>query len=168
VTDDAIDSYRWLPHSMAAYYREMDLPRQEPIPFAKFAKPLREAKIAAITTGGVHLKDDRPFDIHREQREPAWGDPSFRLLPQDIDTGQVSISHLHYNHEDALADLDVLLPLPLLRRFAAEGEIGGLTPRHYSFMGFQLNPKELLDNYLPDVVETLREDGADAVVLTPA
>lgn len=163
-----IDSYRWLPRGLAAYYRDMDLPREDPIPFTRLDKPLSECTVAAITTGGVHLKDGRPFDVEREEREPSWGDPSFRVLPADVDTEQVSVSHLHYDPDDALSDLDVVMPVPLLRRFVTEGKIGGLTARHYSFMGFQLDPTELLERHLPEVIENLREDAADAVILTPA
>lgn len=162
------DSYRWLPRSLAAYYQGMDLAREDPIPVAPLGKPLSECKIAVITTGGVHLDDDRPFDLERERREPSWGDPSFRVLPADVDGGRVAVSHFHYNPEDALADLDVLFPVPLLRHLAEEGEIGAVTARHYSFMGFQLEPKALLEDHLPRVIENLREDEADAVILTPA
>jgi D-proline reductase (dithiol) PrdB len=105
--------------------------------------------------------------MEREEREPNWGDPSYRVLPADVETDQISIAHLHYNEDDALADMDVVLPVPLLRTFVSEGTIGGLTARHYSFMGFQLDPDELLDNYLPEVIDKLREDAADAVILTP-
>lgn len=162
-----VDSYRWLPRSLASYYRDMDLPRREPIPFAQLEKPVAECTVAAITTGGVHLKGERPFDVEREEREPNWGDPSYRVLPADVETDQISVAHLHYNEDDALADMDIVLPVPLLRRLASEGMIGGLTPRHYSFMGFQLDPSQLLNDHLPEVIEKLREDGADAVILTP-
>ena len=163
-----IDSYKWLPRSLAGYYKNLQLPVEDPIPFTPLRKPLSDSNIAAITTGGVHLTVDRPFDLERERREPAWGDPSYRVLPADVETGDVAVSHLHYNPADALADLDVVLPVPLLRRFAQNGIIRGVTRRHYSFMGFQLDPSELLDTYLPQVIDSLREDEADAVILTPA
>ncbi len=162
-----VDSYRWLPRSLASYYRDMDLPQADPVPFTRLDKPVAGCTVAAITTGGLHLKDDRPFDVEREEREPSWGDPSYRVLPADVDTDQISVAHLHYNEDDALADMDIVLPLPLLRRFASERTIGGLTARHYSFMGFQLDPKELLESYLPEVIDQLHKDGADAVILTP-
>ena len=162
------DSYRWLPRSLAAYYQGMDLEPQDPIPFAPLGKPLDECKITVITTGGVHLDDDRPFDLERERREPSWGDPSFRVLPADVDSDRIAVSHFHYNPDDVLADLDVLVPVPLLRRLVDEGDVGAVTARHYSFMGFQLQPEALLKDHLPRVIENLREDEADAVILTPA
>ena len=123
--------------------------------------------MAAITTAGVHLADD-PFDLERERREPAWGDPSFRVLPRDVGSDDVRVSHLHYNHSDVLEDLDVAFPVPLLRKFETEGRVGRVADRHYSFMGFQLDPAELLERHLPKVIASLREDAVDAVVLTPA
>ena len=164
----AVDSYRWLPRSLAAYYREMDLARREPIPWTAPSKPLAKSTVAALTTGGLHLKGDRPFDAERERREPAWGDPTYRVIPGDVRSGDVSVSHLHYDAADVLEDINVLLPVPLLRKMRAEGRIGEIAPRHYSFMGFQLEPAELLDEHLPEVIAALKSDAVDLVVLTPA
>lgn len=162
------DSYRWLPRSLASYYRAIELEEHQPPPFARLRKRVAQSRIAAITTGGVHLKDDRSFDLDRERQQPTWGDPSFRVLPADVATSDIAISHLHYNPDDALADLDVVLPVPLLRKLVGEGVVGDVTRRHYSFMGFQLDPRSLLVDHLPKVIAMLREDHADAVVLTPA
>ncbi len=163
-----VDSYRWLPPALAAYYRALDLPRQDPRPWATLSKPLRECRVAAVTTAGVHLGADEPFDLDRERREPTWGDPSYRVLPRDVSSDDVQISHLHYDTSDAKEDLDVVLPVPLLRQFESEGVVGEVAPRHYSFMGFQLDATELLERYLPEVISQLRDDAVDAVVLTPA
>lgn len=168
MSDSPIDSYRWLPRSMAAYYQALEVPQADLIPFTPLEKPLEATRFAAITTGGVHLTSDQPFDLERERQEPTWGDPTFRVLPADVSTEDVAISHLHYNRDDALDDLDVVFPVPLLRSLADTGTIGDITPRHYSFMGFQLDPTELLERHLPRVVEHLREDAAEAVILTPA
>ncbi len=163
-----MDSYKWLPRSLTSYYQGMDLPVRDPIPFTPMRAPIRESSVAVVTTAGVHLATDDPFDVERERREPAWGDPSFRVLPRDVGSDEVQISHLHYDPSDSLQDLDVSFPVPLLRKFEAEGQIGRLADRHYSFMGFQLDPTELLERHLPKVIASLREEAVDAVVLTPA
>lgn len=163
-----VDSYRWLPRGLAAYYQGLDLPRRDPVPWTPPRRPPAEATVAVVTTAGVHLKDDRPFDLDRERREPQWGDPSYRMLPRGVATDDVSIGHLHYDNSDALADLDVVFPVPLLAKLESEGRIGRVASRHYSFMGFQLDPAGLLQRHLPEVVEKLREDAVESVVLTPA
>ncbi len=164
----SVDSYKWLHRSLASYYRDQDLPVRDPVPFTPLDKPLSGATVAVITTAGAHLVTDEPFDVEREKREPSWGDPSYRVLPKTVKSGDVRFSHLHYKPEDALSDLDVLFPVPLLREFAKEGRVGRVAERHYSFMGFQLDPRVLLEEHLPKVIASLQEDGVDAVVLTPA
>jgi glycine/betaine/sarcosine/D-proline reductase family selenoprotein B len=146
----------------------MDLPRQDPVPWAPLPKPVKESRVAVVTTAGVHLADDTPFDLDRERREPMWGDPSYRVLPHSVVSEDVAFSHLHYDSSDAKEDLDVVLPVPLFRRFQEEGIVGEVAPRHFSFMGFQLDTTELLDVHLPEVISQLRKDAVDAVVLTPA
>ena len=163
-----VDSYKWLPRSLAAYYQGLELKRREAVPFARLDKPLSRSTVAVITTAGVHLTDDDPFDVDRERREPAWGDPSYRVLPGSVTAEDVGISHLHYDPSDAREDLDVVFPVPLLRKLKVEGRIGRVAERHYSFMGFQLDPTALLENHLPNVIGSLREDVVDAVILTPA
>lgn len=163
-----MDSYRWLTPTLAAYYRSLDLQREDPLPWSRLSKAMKECRIAVVTTAGVHLASDAPFDLDRERREPVWGDPSYRMLPREVDSHDIEVSHLHYDASDAKEDLDVVLPVPLLRQLESEGVVGDVAPRHYSFMGFQLNPSELLDRYLPEVMSQLREDAVDAVVLTPA
>lgn len=163
-----VDSYRWLSPALAAYYRSLDLPRQDPLPWTHPSKPIEQSQVAVVTTAGVHLATDESFDLERERREPVWGDPSYRVLPRNVDSGAVAFSHLHYDASDAESDLDVLFPVPLLRRLASEGVVGEVAPRHYSFMGFQLDATELLDRHLPEVIAHLRRDAVDAVVLTPA
>lgn len=165
---DRIDSYRWLSPALASYYQALDVPRQEPVPWTPLRMPVAECKVAVITTAGVHLRSDTPFDLERERREPAWGDPSYRVIPSDATSADIAISHLHYDRSDAEEDVDVVLPVPLLRKFTSEGVVGSIAPRHYSFMGFQLDATELLERYLPEVIPKLREDAVDAVVLTPA
>ncbi len=50
------------------------------------------------------------------------------------------------------------------------GEIGSLAPTHYSFMGYQGNPRktdEWENHYGPQMAARMREEGVDAVLLTP-
>ena len=48
------------------------------IPWKKLDKSLRECKIVLITTGGIHLKSDKEFDLN----DPN-SDSSFRRIPYD-------------------------------------------------------------------------------------
>ncbi|HEX5854164.1 MAG TPA: selenoprotein B, partial [Thermoanaerobaculia bacterium] len=69
---------------MATYrYRTL-----HPVPFARLRKPLREARVALVTTGGVSLPSQAPFDVGMK-----GGDASFREIPADADLAALGISH---------------------------------------------------------------------------
>ncbi len=77
-----VDSFKFLPGSIAAYYRNLPVQREEPVPFTPLGKPLEQCRFALVTTAGIYHKGkEPPFDAEREKREPMWGDPSFRRIP---------------------------------------------------------------------------------------
>lgn len=152
----------WLPARWARRHRFVE---GQDIPWAPFSRPLAKATIALVTTAGVHLKSQEPFDM-----DDPDGDPSFRVLPCDARSEALTITHKYYDHSAADRDLNVVLPLDRLRELEAEGLIGGMAPFVYGFMGHIDGPhlKTLVERAAPDVARRLRGDGADAVVLTPA
>lgn len=163
-----VDSFKWLPGSIAAYYRNLPVEREEPIPWTPLAKPPSRCRFALVTTAGIYVQGhEPPFDTEREEREPAWGDPSYRTIPRDTPQDRIRASHLHINNRDLLADVNIVLPLERFRELEKAGEIGSLAPTHYSFMGFQMNTTEWRQRYAPEVAERLRQEEVDAVFLTP-
>ncbi len=130
------------------------------LPFAFPKKPLAQSKLALVTTGGVHLSGQPRFDID----DPA-GDCSYREIP----TGAQQLTWTHaYHRPDEGSDLDAVFPLWALRELDAEGEIGSLNTRHFSFMGAIHDPGPLVEATAPEVAQKLTEDAADAVLLTPS
>ncbi len=55
-----------------------------------------------------------------------------------------------------------------LSELAHEGVVGRPAPRHYSIMGYILDATVLVTETMPAIVERLRSDAVDAVVLVPA
>jgi len=49
----------------------------------------------------------------------------------------------------------------------ARGVLGGVAPSHYSFMGALRDVAKLESESGPEVARRLRDEGADAVLLTP-
>lgn len=135
------------------------------IPFASVTKPLSAARVALITTGGVHLRDQSPFDMDNPD-----GDATYRAIPAAADVASLTITHKYYNHSDADEDINVLFPLPLLRELAMKGVIGAAAPRHFSFMGHIEGAQLPILNRetAPEVAAKLRADGVDFAFLTPA
>lgn len=164
-----VDSYRYLPRSMRAMYENV-APLDEPPVFAPLRKPLRQCRVALLTSAGVYLKDSQPpFDVERERQEPTWGDPTFRVIPADVRQDQVGATHLHINTADILEDVNVVLPIRAFRRLEAQGVIGELADEHYSFMGYQersLASWRTLQG--SQLAAHLKERAVDVLLLAPA
>jgi D-proline reductase (dithiol) PrdB len=145
---------------MATYrYRTVD-----PIPFARPRKPLREARVALVTTGGVYAPGQDPFD-----EEKKGGDFSFRVLPREIEIATLGIAHKSdaFDQTGFRADRNLGFPLDRLREMEAEGTIGGLAPRALSFMGSISAPGRLVKETVPEAAALLEADGVDVALLVP-
>ena len=127
------------------------------IPYTPFTGALQESRIGVVTTAGVHLRTQPPF-------VPA-GDTSFRLIPADATTDQVTITHDHYDHADARADCNCVLPLDVLRELVSERRIGSTTPEYVS-MGFSQAMREIKEKVAPEIAAVVRRWKPDAVLLT--
>ena len=164
-----VDSFKFLPGSIAAYYRNLPVQRVDPVPWTPLLKPLSEARFALVTTAGIHVQGMEPeFDKEGERRNPGWGDPSFRRIPRDVRPGQIGTSHLHLNNRDIAADLNIELPVHRFAELEAEKVIGSLAPTSYSFMGYQPDTREWREKYAPEVAGLMKDEAVDAVLLTPA
>jgi hypothetical protein len=76
--------------------------------------------------------------------------------------------HLHVSSADVLADHNVALPIDRLAELAAAGVVGAVAPEHVSVMGYQERSLQgWRDSTLPEVVDMLRGEAADGVVLAP-
>ena len=165
----SIDSYRVLDFGSRQVMKAWTA-RQEHdvIPFTPLVKPLRECTIALVSTAGIALNDDEPFDQDRERRDPWWGDPSFRVIPLDTTEQDVRLYHMHIDPRFGQADLDVVLPMRRLEELAREGIVGRPAAMHYSLMGYILEPTVLVEETAPTIAEKLRAADVDAVALVPA
>ena len=166
-----VDSFKFLPRLIETFYRSVEIDPPGEIPWTPLAKPLRECTFGLVTSGGLHPRGAEPFDLEREQAEPTWGDPTYRAIPVDLPQEQLRVSHLHYNPRSVELDRNVLLPVDRFRELAAAGEIGGLAPQAYSFMGYQGFPPDTTawrETYGPQVAGFLKDQGVDCVLLTPS
>lgn len=144
----------------------MEKPR--PIPWTPLTKPLSECNVALLSSAGIALKDDQPFDQEGERQNPWWGDPTYRIIPKTATEKDVRLYHLHIDPSPAEQDLNCLFPLQRLQEMESSGRIGRMTERHYSIMGYILKPERLLRETVPAMIHNLKEDMADVVVLVPA
>jgi D-proline reductase (dithiol) PrdB len=148
---------RDLPPDYAESLRNLPLP-EFPSTSWMPGPALREARVAIVTTAGLHRASDPKF---------AGGSADYRLLPADLDYAELTMSHVSVNFDRSgfQQDVGTVLPLEHLKEMAASGEIGSVARWHYSFMG-ATDPTRMVDT-APEVARLLRDDGVNAVVLVP-
>ncbi len=133
-------------------------------PGARLKKPLRETRVAVVTTAAYFRPDQPPFDT-----SIRGGDYSYRVIPLDTDLSTLRMAHKSHAFDirGIASDKNLALPLDRLKSLAEEGVIGSVAPRHFSFMGSIMAPGRLIANTAPEVARMLLEDAVDAVLLTP-
>ena len=119
---------------------------------------LAESKIAMITTAALHRRDDPPF---------RFADTGYRVIPDDIDRAELIQSHISVNFDRThyQRDLNVVLPLDRMRELADAGEIGGVSPTHYSVLG--ATEAFLLEPSAAEMAQRMHDEGVDAALLVP-
>lgn len=134
------------------------------IPWTPVTKPLSDSKVAIVTTAGVHLKSQNPFDMLDKM-----GDPEYRELPAGARREEYTITHDYYDHRDADRDINIVFPLDRLREMKEAGEIGSLAGANYGFMGHidGSHIERLIKKTAPEVARKLKKAGVDVVLLTP-
>lgn len=119
---------------------------------------LRRARIAVISTAGLHRRSDPPFGV---------GDTGYRLIPADSDADELVMSHISTNFDRTGFQMDrnMVLPLGRLRELAAEGYIGSVADYHYSLMG--ATDPTLMERSARNIGALLKRDRVNAVLLVP-
>jgi D-proline reductase (dithiol) PrdB len=138
------------------------------VPWTPLRAPLAQATVAFVSSAGVALPSQPPFDQAGERRNPWWGDPSYRCIPRTTRTGEAHLYHLHIDTSFGERDLNCVLPVERLAELEAAGEIGRSAPTHYSFMGYLLRPEEFLRTSVPSMIERMHGEGVDVALLAPA
>lgn len=167
---NVVDGFRFVPPALRAWLSQ-EIPTGPfagYIPWTELQKPAKELTFSLMTSAGINIKGDPPFDMEREKREPMWGDPTCREIPKYITETDIDVNHLHINTSYIKQDINVMLPVERFKEFEEEGVIGRLAPSCYSYYGFQLDASELLDKAMPKVAAKMSEEGVEAVLLTPA
>jgi hypothetical protein len=134
-------------------------------PFQPLRKPLAQSRVTIVTTAA-------PFDPARGDQGPGAkynGAAKFFQVyaGETVKDHDLRISHIAYDRMHTSAkDSGTWFPLPQLRRAAAEGRIGELTPR---FFGAPTNRSHRVttDIDAPEILARCKADNVDAVILVP-
>lgn len=150
----------WLRATLKVYpWRRLD-----PVPLARSKRPLADARVALVTSAGIVVDGQPPFDM-----SVRGGDASFRVIPGDVDIDRLGEFHRSrsFDHAGISADRNLALPLDRLRELASDGTIGTVAARHLSFMGSITAPGRLVRESAPAAAQLLVDDQIDIALLVP-
>ncbi len=142
----------------ARHLRDKDCPEFETAPFVA-GPPLRERRVAIVTTAGLHRRDDKNFDL---------SDLGYRIIPGDVRLEDLVMTQASVNFDRTgfQQDINVVFPLDRLREMHGLGEIGSIANFHYAFNGAGQLPTAF-EPTGREVGRMLKEDGVNAAILVP-
>ena len=146
-----------LPAAMAKRLAELECPDFKTRPWVE-GPPLSQRRVAVVSSAGLVVRGEKVF---------RGRDPDYRVIPSSTAPDELLISHISINFDrnGFQEDWNVVFPLDRLNEMAAEGEIGSVAATHYSFMG--ATDPVLMEDYAHEVAGRLKQDGVDAVLLSP-
>ncbi len=153
-----------LSFTLRTFLRAYRWRRLDPVPAAQLDKPVSRCRVALVTSAGLVVPGERPFD-----EAVKGGDYSYRVIPRDADVQSLEEHHRSgsFDHAGIEADRNLGLPLDRLRELEAGGEIGEVAPRHLSFMGSITAPGRLVKRTAPEAAALLVADQVDVALLVP-
>lgn len=150
--------------SLRLFLRAYRWRRIDPVPWTPLAKPLARCRLALVSSAGLVLPDQEPFD-------PAvrGGDPTFREIPADADPRSLVDSQRSrsYDHDGIHRDANLAFPLERVRELEQRGRIGSVNRRHLSCMGSITATARFVRETAPEAARLLVEDGVDVAILVP-
>ena len=134
------------------------------VPWTPLARDLSDSTVAIVTTAGLHLRDDKPFD-----RDHPGGESTYRVIPSDSDPANIVQSHfsIGFDRTAIYRDINITFPIDRVREMVEQGKIGSLAPNHYSFMGALRDCTIVAEQTGPEVAQRLKDEGVNLVFLTP-
>ena len=144
------------------YYRALGYPNDyrwahnETAPFTRLKRPLKDAKIAIVTTSYPEdWSDDDP--------------PGGEVWSHSVAEAPANLynRNLAWDKESThTKDRETYLPLLAMQKLAAKGVIGGLTERFHS-VPTDYSHRRTNEHDAPNILNRLIKDGADAALLVP-
>lgn len=131
----------------------------DPPPWQPLLKPLSQVRLGLVASGGIYVTGQVAFHYK--------DDTSLRVIPTNVPTADLRVTHFAYDLTDARHDPNVVFPIDPLRHLVATGFLGGLAEHAYTFMGGIYSTRRLTEELLPDLTARLFAQNMDAVLLVP-
>ncbi len=120
--------------------------------------PLSERRVAIMSSAALQKRDDRSLRL---------GDIDYRVIPGDLDSGDLVMGHVSTNFDRTgfQQDVNVVFPIDRLRELSNDGVIGSVADYHYSFMG--ATDPSLMAPTVEQLAPLLKKDSVNALLLVP-
>ncbi len=133
------------------------------VPFTPMAKPVREARIAIVTTAAPYnpaAGDQGPWASYNANAKFT------RVYSTPIDPApDLRISHVGYDRKHTSAeDVNAYLPLQRAKEAAAAGRVGHLNERLYAVPTLR-SQRLTTERDAPEILQLCREDRIDGAIL---
>ena len=145
--------------AMRKFASSMPVPEFEETHFVT-SKPLSQAKVAIVTTAGLHRENMPGFEI---------GDSDFHYetLARHIRDLQLGHHSVNFDRGGFAADFNVVYPIDRLEELAIAGVIGAVAENHYAFAGNQsATVSEIRLDSGPHCAGKMLAENVDVVLLT--
>ncbi len=144
-------------------------------PWTPLARPLSQARLTLISTGGLFIEGHDPLGTSGPTQEEAVpriqeflrSDPVLVTIPKNTPQHRLRVRHPGYDIRGAQRDHNVVFPIDRLNALEAEGIIGHLAEEAYSFVG-ATSQLRLLKEYAPRWARGIKDQGVDAALLVAA
>jgi len=138
--------------------------RIDSVPWTPLKKPLKDCRLAMISSAAIVTADQDPFDNFIR-----LGDTGIREISCDVDVATLRETHRSkaFDHKGIRLDPNLAFPADRLRELSAAGVIGSLNHRYLSIMGSVTAPGRLIKRTIPQVAPKLVDDQVDIAILIP-
>ena len=166
-----VDGFRFLPPGLKAWIRTF-IPEEDfkgYIPWTPLSKTIEQTIFSLVTSAGISLKTDPPFDMEREKREAVWGDRSFRAIPRQTTEKEIDCEPPPHQHQ--LYQTGHQCDPSSRRGWQSLNQRGSLDvwlrmPIHFTV--FNGRAPNFLKEAMEPISKRMKAEGVEAVILTPA
>jgi D-proline reductase (dithiol) PrdB len=123
------------------------------------AKPVKESRVALLTSAALRLTHQQPF--------ASGEDLSYRLIPSDSNASEIVIDHHSRIGPVPRQNPEIVFPMAALASLAAKQIVGSLSPVHVSFMGGIRRYREVENDLAPAMGRELKQADVDLALLVP-
>ena len=127
------------------------------VPFTRLARPLAQSRIALITTSSPTDRRNKDARGVKHVWSLPVANPPDRLFTDDLAWDKEST---HTN------DRESFLPIAAAQSLARDGVIAGLT-EHFHGISTEYSQRKTIETDAPELLQRLRNERADGVLLFP-